>query len=263
MALCFYGLVGSVADKNGQGISLDPSIAHRYYKENILDLNNEVDIFIHSWSINSKEELVELYNPKKFIIESQVSFPDSKKHPSIKGSFFEQLKMGYLKLFKRNNYFNKKEIKEKEAFRAYSRWYSVKQSIQLMRNYELDNGFHYDCVMSTRLDIAFFKPVVFKKFDMNFFYASNWNDSSNRNEKNEANKLNRHKGKGFLDFWFFSNTKTMYLFSKLFDDIEHYSISPHSSSYQHLKTITCNVKYVYYRWFDHEMIRRKFFNSKK
>ena len=51
--------------------------------------------------------------------------------------------------------------------------------------------------------------------------------------------------------------------SKLFNDIEHFSISPNPSSHQHLKTITSNIKYVYYRWFDYEMIRRKFFNSKK
>ena len=37
IALCFYGLVGSVSDKNGNGIPLDPSIAYKHYKKNIFD----------------------------------------------------------------------------------------------------------------------------------------------------------------------------------------------------------------------------------
>ena len=51
IAICFYGLVGSVCDKNGQGVPLDPAIGYKYYKENIFDTNDEVDVFIHSWSV--------------------------------------------------------------------------------------------------------------------------------------------------------------------------------------------------------------------
>jgi len=83
IAICFFGLAGSVSDKNGNGIPLDPSIAYKYYKENIFDKNDEVDIFIHSCSLSVKERLIELYKPKKFIIERQVLFPNSKYHPYL------------------------------------------------------------------------------------------------------------------------------------------------------------------------------------
>ena len=40
IAICFYGLVGSVNNKNGQGQSLDPLIAYNLYRDNIF--NNSV-----------------------------------------------------------------------------------------------------------------------------------------------------------------------------------------------------------------------------
>ena len=81
IALCFYGLVGSKTDKNGTGIPLDPSIAHKLNYENIISHNissgSEVDVFIHSWSHEHKDELVELYKPKLHVIEKQIDFPYS------------------------------------------------------------------------------------------------------------------------------------------------------------------------------------------
>jgi hypothetical protein len=69
VALCFYGLVGSKIGKNGNGESLDPTIAYEYYKKHILDVNDNVDVFIHSWSYDSKKKLLKLYKPKKEAIE--------------------------------------------------------------------------------------------------------------------------------------------------------------------------------------------------
>lgn len=263
IAICFYGLVGSISDKNGKGISLDPTIAFNYYKQNIFDYNDNIDVFIHSYSVLSKDKLTSLYNPKDFIIEEQVSFPESKNHPHIQKGIITRIKMFLLKTFKRKSYLKLIDLKEKESFRAHSRWYSVRESINLMRNYELKNGITYDCVMSTRLDVAFFKPVIFKNFDLSFFYASNWNDAPNIENNLPANFLNQNIGKGFLDFWFFSNSNFIYKFSKLFDSIEKYPISPHTSSYRHVISFTNKIKYVMFRWHDHEMIRRKLYNSEK
>jgi hypothetical protein len=263
IAICFYGLVGSRSDKNGQGLPLDPAIAHKYYKENIFDVNDEVDIFIHSWSIDFKDQLIELYNPKKEIIEKQKSFPNAPNHQDVVGKGINKIKMFFFKLIKRKSYDYIRELKKKEAFRAYSRWYSVNKSIQLMKNFEQEKNFRYDCVMSTRLDVSFFTPVIFKKFDMSYFYASNWNDAPNKRNKTPANFLNQNIGKGFLDFWFFSNSSLMYDFSKLYFEMDHYPIIPHTSSRKHIDTLTDRVKYVFYRWHDHEMIRRKFFESEK
>tara|TARA_B110000114_G_scaffold185225_1_gene231380 strand:- start:1884 stop:2681 length:798 start_codon:yes stop_codon:yes gene_type:complete len=263
IAICFYGLVGSVSDKNGVGRLLDPKIAYDYYKKNIFNKNDDVDIFIHSYSVETKQKLIDLYNPVDYTIENQVLFPQSEKHPFLNKRIFEKLKMAFFKFFKNSLYIKLKDLKTKESFRAHSRWYSVNQSINLMRNHELKNNFSYDCVMSTRLDIGFFTPVSFKDYDMSYFYASNWNDAP-INEKNiQANYLNQNIGKGFLDLWFFSNSNLMFKFSKLFDKINDYPINPHTSSYNHLIKLTKRIKYVFYRWHDHELIRRKFFESEK
>ena len=49
IAICFYGLVGSVNDKNGIGKSLDPKNGFEYFDKNILSANDSEDVFIHSW----------------------------------------------------------------------------------------------------------------------------------------------------------------------------------------------------------------------
>ena len=263
VAVCFYGLVGSISDKNGKGIPLDPKIAYDLYKKNVFDVNDDVDIFIHSSSIESKERLINLYNPVDFIIEEQRLFPQSKNHPYINKGLLSKIRTYLLKLFKNKKYLKLKEFKEVESFRAHSRWYSVKKSIEIMKNHELKNNFRYDCVLSTRLDASFFKPLVFKNFDMTFFYASNWNDAPNKQKKIAANYLNQNVGKRFLDLWFFSNSNLMYEFSKLFDKIHSYTVNPHTSSFKHLTSITKKIKYVFYRWHDHELIRRKFYESEK
>ncbi len=96
VALCLFGIVGGSAGKDGKGGDLDPSIAHGYVKEHILD-KNDVDVFIHSWSVNKKDELLNLYKPVRWIIEPQIIF---NKNPNI--------------------------------HRAYSRWYSTHKSINLI-----------------------------------------------------------------------------------------------------------------------------------
>ncbi|KFA99244.1 hypothetical protein HW45_05005, partial [Vibrio sp. ER1A] len=120
VAICFYGLVGGRADKNGNGIPLDPKIAYNLNYKNIIS-NNDVDVFIHSWSNEFKDELNKLYNPKRSIIEKQIDFPESDKiihNRDIK----ENIKW-LISLFKcRKSFIENRISRKKEAFRAYSRW---------------------------------------------------------------------------------------------------------------------------------------------
>ena len=263
VALCFNGLIGGRVTKTGNGENLDPTIAYEYYKKHIIDVNDEVDVFIHSWSVEAKEKLIELYKPKKECIENQIEFPQSTNHPKKLGGFKNRAKLFFMKLFKLNEYI--KEIKRLEnySWRTYSRWYSTKKSLQLKKEYEEENGFKYDAVMITRLDVGFFTDVDFKKYDMNYFYASHRNDAATQEHNYQANYENHDEGNSFLDLWFFSNSETMDKFSELYDKINNYDISPHSSSRQHVDKVIGKekVKYTLYRWFDHEMIRRKFFEA--
>ena len=136
IAYCLIGLTGSVDFCYGLGNSIDPRIAHNHHKEYIIDENENVDVFIHSWSVEFTSMLVDLYKPKKYIIEKQVDF----------GS--ETI---------RNN-------------ATISRWYSTEMVSNLKSQYESDNDFKYDWVMVYRLDHVFLTPLNFSKFDNNFIY---------------------------------------------------------------------------------------------
>lgn len=261
IALCLYGLVGSVSDKNGVGQPLNPEIAFKLNHKNLIS-GNDVDIFMHSWSLGHRERLLELYKPKKFIIEQQLEFPDSSALvDNIK--FKEKLCDIYKKIFSPNSFKKSYSERAQYAFRAYSRWYSNKKALELKKEYESETRIKYDCVMILRLDVGFYTKLDWNSYDLNYFYASNWNDAPSKHNNFQNNFDNKHLGKGFLDLWFFSNSEYMDQFSKLFDHINEYNISPHYSSYEHVRGFTNNIKYTKYRWTDFEMIRRKEFASDK
>lgn len=266
IALCFYGLVGSRADKNGNGIPLDPKIAYNLNNKNIIEHNtksgNQVDVFIHSWSDGFKDELLSLYNPKAFQIEKQKDFPQSDRIVNNR-DFSEFVKMSISTLKAPSSLSELLSNNRKEAFRAYSRWYSNKAVLDLKSKYEHEHNFEYDCVMVLRLDVGFYTPLDYSTYDMEGFYASNWNDYPIEANDYTANHKNHNQGKGFLDFWFFSNTENMNKFSVLYEKIKTYHVCPHRAAYQHVSSFTDNIKYTKYRWSDFEMIRRKEFDSLK
>ena len=259
IAVCFYGLVGSRSDKNGQGVALDPSIAYKLNYENLIKGNN-VDVFIHSWSSEFKQELLDLYKPKSYKIENQKQFPLSLKITNNR-DLLERINNVWSYIKKPSLIKPTVELHAKEAFRAYSRWYSNKKVLELKAQYEKTHGFKYDCVMVLRLDVGFYSKLDFAKYDMNYFYASNWNDYPTKSNNFVHNKKNHNLGRGFLDFWFFSNSRNMDELAKLYDNIEKYHVCPHRSSYQHVMTFTQDIKYTKFRWLDFEMIRRKEFDS--
>jgi hypothetical protein len=264
VALCFFGLVGGRVTKTGNGEDLDPTIAYEYYKKHLLDMNDQVDVFIHSWSYNSKDRLIELYKPKKACIENQIDYQKEVKNFNNKfPAYRSKLKLIFFKIFNKNAYIKLINLKDKELFRAYSRWHSSKKSLDLKKEYENENGFKYDAVMITRLDVGFFSELVFDKYDMKYFYASHRNGAPRKSSNYKADYLNYDEGNTFLDLWFFSNSDNMDKFSLLYDYIENYGVSPHRSSRQHVDKFIGKdkVKYTMYRWFDHELIRRKLFRS--
>ena len=68
VALCLSGIVGKLyTNKAGyewEG-DIDFRIGHHFYKKHIFDVNNNIDVFIHSWDEKYEKELIELYKPKK------------------------------------------------------------------------------------------------------------------------------------------------------------------------------------------------------
>lgn len=262
VALCLFGLVGGKIGKNGKGENLDPAIAYKKYKEFIIDKNDQVDVFIHSWSKEEEEKLLKLYNPRGYIIEKQKAFKQSIQHPDILQ--FKKKKRNILKkVFLPKAYRDAIEEKGKGAYRAYSRWYSSMKVVELKKEYEVNNIFTYDCVMVSRLDVVFFTELKFDQYDLDYFYASHWNDAGNKKNSYVANRENHYVGKGFLDLWFFSNSKIMDRFGGLYNKLENYDRSPHIAARQHIDTITDKIRYTLYRWDDHEIIRRKIFEAEE
>jgi len=142
VALCLFGIVGGSGGKDGLGAAIDPSIAYEHYLRNIL-AGNTVDVYFHTWSVNSEVDLVKMYQPKDYIVEPQKIFSTDP---------IEQ--------------------------RIHSRWYSTQQSVNVIHR----NGHfgEYDMIMSSRLDVAFFSKVDLAGYSPENFYASHWNDVGNK-----------------------------------------------------------------------------------
>ena len=57
IALCLFGLTGGTVGVGGQGRQIHPKNGYLYYKKNLID-QYDVDVFIHSWSTEFKNELI-------------------------------------------------------------------------------------------------------------------------------------------------------------------------------------------------------------
>ena len=140
IALCLSGIVGKLYTNKKRYSweqDVDFRIGHYHYKKHIIDVNDNVDVFIHSWDTKYENQMVKTYNPKKYKFEKQIIFDkDDIRHHSIE-----------------------------------SRWFGAKQVNDLKSEYEKENDFIYDVVMWSRFDVGFFKDLIFSKVkDLNNLY---------------------------------------------------------------------------------------------
>lgn len=236
IALCICGLVGGTSGKDGKGEVVDFELCYKSYKKTILDINN-VDVFIHSWSVEHHRRIVDLYKPKLRIFENQ-KFLEYKNNPK---SFDE--------------YINR------------SRFYSTQQVVNLKKLYETKNNFKYDWVMISRFDLMFFNKIIFNNLDKNFLYASHFNDIKTKYD-NFPNKSNQTPSRRrFLDMWFIGNSKLMDEYGNLYSNYSNIFkpnkkgvYDPHAGIWNHFSNITKNkvlekTKFMFYRYFDYELYR--------
>lgn len=229
IALCLFGLTGGNSDVGGQGKKINPKNGFYHYNKNLLS-QYEVDVFIHSWSVEFEKQIVDLYKPKGYKIESQNEF----KKISLEAFGFKSIndlrahepyKTPFKKLSDKDAY-NKFDSL---LWRSYSRWYSTKKSIDLKKDYELINNIKYDFVISSRFDIALLTKIDFKNLDSSKFYASK---RHNRDDIKRA----------LYDFIFFSNTDTMNDFSLLIDRFEKYTFRPTWAVKEHIDFIGVEIE---------------------
>lgn len=210
VALCLFGLAGGSVGKMGKGDTIDPAIAYKHYKEHILS-KNDIDVYFHTWESDVSQKIIDLYKPVSHEVDTPVVFD---KNP--------------------------------DKQRAFSRWYSTRRSIDLIKG-------DYDIVMLSRFDVAFFSDVIFSDYDPEYFYASHWNDVGNR--KNHT--------RGLLDLWFFGGQDLMRRFGQLSLYLDKYDVSQHKAAQKHITSITDKIKYTLYRGEDFELVRRAILESKE
>ena len=258
IALCYHGMLGSRKGAGGLGKTIMPEECFDSIREHIISKNDEVDIFVHSWSVEYKDQILRTLVPKKYVIEQQKSFPSAITHKTFKWTPLG-LKAWIARYIRKSLDSSLEADRLRALERHYSRWYSAKQSLNLKAEYEKESGFKYDFVMLIRFDLEFYTDLVFSEYDNKFFYASNWNDLPRKENNYILSYSNNYLNSGFLDLWFFSNSVYMDKFAELYDNIELYSASPHFASFEHVsKVIGVNqIRYSLFRWEDFEMIRAK------
>lgn len=216
---------------------LDYTINH--WKEYILNINKNIDVFVHSWSLDYENIVIENYHPKKYIFEKQKSF----------------------KNVNNTNYLNQKTIynnmNNEEIIR--SKYYSMCKAINLLNEYEIEQNIKYDIILISRMDLLWFNKVELNKINPNYFYTSNWNYA-----------YDKHKGRNLmynnkllpLDHFFITNSIDIKIFGNLFNEIDNYihHENPHAIILEFLydKEIWKKHKTIFHTFYDHLLLRTLF-----
>ena len=267
VAVCFFGLVGTTKGKS-QELRGNPEecfeISSEKYLKHIIE-KNDVDVFVHSWSTDMENRILDIYKPKKHLIEKQIVFdtPDY-----ITGTT---------------------EVRKQTH---YSLWYSRKKVNELKSQYEKENGFKYDCVMLARFDLAWQTDLIFDKYDQSLFWTQRWpkkvlngrtlSDLEYWQLCDTGVKFETvwhghpYTNHGLLGMWFFSNSENIDKFATLYDKLDEYSlpggcphdesgaISAHHQCVYHLEKIGMKYKLRFTKnWHDDcPSVRRKYFKER-
>ena len=210
IALCLSGYFNSLTDQTSLGDD-----GFLYIKKNIFNKvspESEIDVFFHNWEPDMEDKLLELYKPKKYIVEKQIDFDKIAKENKIsKKDYGYENKLGTWTI----------DSKSGRGYagpeRILSQFYTLQKSIELKKEYEVVNNFKYDCVIKSRFDLGMINrntsgpgkgnpyPCQCINFDetndMSYFYQVYW-DLFNE---------------GPADMWFYSNSENMDNFLYLYD----------------------------------------------
>ena len=158
-----FGHVGGKAGRDGEGGWLSPQKSFENYVSHIFG-DHEVDVFLHTWSMDQKNEILELYNPVASIIEPQTDFSDIEmsRYPLTHLASYRDLFLAYDENVV-------EEVVRPLIFRSHSRWCSTRQSIQLMSQYAAQKQVRYDWVVQLRFDLFFLKRLHFESMDPELF----------------------------------------------------------------------------------------------
>ena len=229
------GILGGTSGRNGVGGSIHPSVGFDFWKSSVIN-HWDTDVFIHSWSTEAKQTLVDLYQPKKFIVEEQREFnPDLKLYGDLSLEALSKDRR-YLDLVKEYSQENIDECHPSllsgdssnlwehlkyQVWCQHSKWYANQQAVRLKREAEEENNFIYDYVVLGRFDLYFRSVFPFDTLDQEKFYAS---------PRNHGKSFRPDHDIALMDMWFLSPSKMMDRFANLYDSIYDYCVTgPHAS----------------------------------
>ncbi len=235
VALCLFGHIGGVKVNDGSIDSSKVDIVTPYeaYKKSLIDCY-DVDVFIHSWSIDQENAIVELYKPKGYMIEPQRDFQD------VDLSNYSLSHLGtYTDLFLAYKEKTIDVVKE-EVIRTSSRWYSNCKSIELLSNHVAQTGMYYDFVIQSRLDLVLYSKINFESLKKEYIYCPT---------------RGRDKGLAVDDLFFISNYENCKSFSSIFKKRFNYSIRAPFAAKQHMNFMNVNTIDLFKRGVDFELLR--------
>ena len=180
----------------------------KYLKEIIFDQyrNYEIDVFIHSWDSDLGVRITKIYQKflKKSVFEAQIDFKEIILRSGIDDQLF--------------NPPNQQQFRT--CANSLSFFYSRKMAIELKTNYEKENGFKYDAVITSRFDLGQIdhyngshpykvSEINFNpEFNMNHIYSAMWD------------QLNC----GYADQWFYSNSENIDKIAGLYEKSPDFSL---------------------------------------
>jgi hypothetical protein len=176
-ALCLFGEPRDV-DKT-----------YHQYKKTLMDPNGVEDVFVHGW--HDHAGVGQLYNPSKES-DGRYSVPNvfiRAETPALLYQLYNPKKC----FLERQKKFNWQEFAHPDfdnphvTHATVSMLWSAKKSIELMLDYEEENGILYDRIILLRSDIVFYPDSVF-----NFTQA----------DPNTSYFLDQNNHPGGLNYWF-------------------------------------------------------------
>lgn len=204
VALTLNGYFSSRSDTGSIKVG---ELASSYIKKSIIDkVDGDVDVFIHSWDLQNKDLVLDLYqnNVRKYVFEEQKDFSDellkvdeewllSDSTPPPNGEPREMYENCRLNIF-------------------FSYLYSRKEAILLKKKYEEENNFKYDCVFVGRFDLGFRGKEHYQPFYPTDVYFDPQSDM-----KKIWTPFWLQFNAGFADHWWYSNSENIDIISTWYD----------------------------------------------
>ena len=161
VALCFSGQLRNVK-----------STFDKWYKQNVLDVNqhHQIDVFVHSWfDKNSVGSVYYAANEIPNSVQGSDPLPENVIQQVYDCYNPIKFELQHQKTFDEKNY-NDRRLHGAVPQNGLSRLYSIRRSIMLKLDYELENDFKYDVVACARFDFTFKEPFLFDIVTHNAVY---------------------------------------------------------------------------------------------